>query len=336
MRTKFIMILAIVLASCNRSQKPAPTSKTAPSAMPSSTPAASAVRPASTGRTLTEERRGFVTKAVDKGPHESPPPKPPAKIFSLERYRSPVGDLWTYVTPRPSDGARRPAIVWISGGFDNSIGDAWTRQSADNDQSASAFREAGIVLVLPSLRGANGNPGHREVLFGEVDDVLAALDYAAKLPYVDPARVYLGGHSTGGTLALLVAESTDRVRAVFAFGPVANILTYGDSLTFDRNNVEEARLRSPMHFTSTIRVPTFAIEGAKPVSNAPSLPFLVRGAGTAPLKTYAVAGVDHFSILAPVTRLIASKINGDTGPTTNITLSEAELVAATKTTTPAR
>ena len=47
---------------------------------------------------------------------------------------------------------------------------------------------------------------------------------------------------------------------------MANILTYGDSLTFDRNDVEEARLRSPMHFTSSIHVPTFAIEGAKPLS----------------------------------------------------------------------
>src|SRR5262249_29248146 len=152
-------------------------------------PAASVARPASGARTLTEERRGFVTKAKDTGPHESAPPKPPAKTFSLERYRAPVGDLWAYVTPRPPGGARRPAIVWISGGFDNGIGDfAWKPQPADDDQSARAFREAGIVLVLPSLRGGSGNPGHRELLFGEVDDVLGAIDYASKLDYVDPAR----------------------------------------------------------------------------------------------------------------------------------------------------
>jgi alpha/beta superfamily hydrolase len=47
-------------------------------------------------------------------------------------------------------------------------------------KSARAFREAGIVLMLPSLRGGNGNPGHRELMFGDVDDVLAAIDYTSK------------------------------------------------------------------------------------------------------------------------------------------------------------
>ena len=50
--------------------------------------------------------------------------------------------------------------------------------------------------------------------------------------YVDPDQIYLGGHSTGGTLALLVAESTDRFRAIFSFGPVANMRNYGTDILF--------------------------------------------------------------------------------------------------------
>lgn len=47
--------------------------------------------------------------------------------------------------------------------------------------------------------------------------------HLAHQPYVDPNRIYLGGHSTGGTLALMTAEASDRFRAVFAFGPVSDV-----------------------------------------------------------------------------------------------------------------
>ena len=137
---------------------------------------------------------------------EGPPDQPPPKVFSLVRYKSPAGDLAAYLTPDRGDGAKHPAIVWITGGDCNSIGDVWKDAPRKNDQTASAYRKAGIVLMFPSLRGGNDNPGRREGFLGEVDDVLAAADYVAAQPYVDPRRIYLGGHSTGGTLAMLVAE----------------------------------------------------------------------------------------------------------------------------------
>jgi hypothetical protein len=40
---------------------------------------------------------------------------------------------------------------------------------------------------------------------------------------------------------------------------------------------------------------------------------------------YPVSGKDHFSVLAPVTRLLAEKILHDTGDTTNITIGAKEL-----------
>jgi dipeptidyl aminopeptidase/acylaminoacyl peptidase len=56
-------------------------------------------------------------------------------------------------------------------------------------------------------------------------------------------RIYLGGHSTGGTLALLVAESSDRFRSVFAFGPTDDIRGYGqENLPFPISNRKEAEL----------------------------------------------------------------------------------------------
>lgn len=232
------------------------------------------------------------------------------------------------MTPRPADGRRRPAVLWLVGGFDNGIGEsAWLHAAEDNDQSARAFREAGLVSMLPSLRGGNDNPGFRETFYGEVDDVIAAARYLARLDYVDPARIYLGGHSTGGTLALLVAASTARFRAVFAFGPAANPTGYGrDVLAFDPNDEKEVELRSPLTALDGVVTPTFIIEGTQSPSNAGALPVLELAAGDAPVHVIDVPGADHFSILAPVTRLLAAKIRDSRSGA--ITVARAELEAA--------
>jgi acetyl esterase/lipase len=279
---------------------------------------------------LTDARRGFHTRVHDPSPRSEPPPTPPAGIFTLVHYASPVGLLPAYVTPRPTDGKRHPAIVWLHGGFDPSIDEFfWATKPRNNDQTARAFREAGMVLMLPACRGGNDNPAPREMFFGEVDDVIAAADYLEKVDYVDPARVYLGGHSTGGTLALLVAESTDRFRATFAFGPVGNMKNYfasADETTFDLSDETEVRLRSPAFFLGGIHRPTFVLEGAVQPSNASVLRKLVPRDPSVPVRTFLVPGVSHFSILAPVTELLARKLVTSDG---DISLSEAELAAAT-------
>ena len=170
--------------------------------------------------TLAAARAAHPMEIAAKTRSGVPPPIPPKGVLEIVHYRSPAGSMSAYLTPHPKTLGKHPAIIWISGGDSNTIGDFWTPQGADNDQTASAFRTAGIVEMYPSLRGGNNNPGFREYFYGEVDDILAAADYLAKQPYVDPSRIYLGGHSTGGTLALLVAEDSARFRATFAFGPV--------------------------------------------------------------------------------------------------------------------
>jgi pimeloyl-ACP methyl ester carboxylesterase len=164
---------------------------------------------------LTEARRGFAVKPVQRLPAEKAAPEPPPNVFRLLRFDSPVGKLAAYLSPNPGDGRKHPAIIWITGGDCNSIDGLWKRAPRENDQTAAAYRKAGIIMMFPSLRGGNDNPGQREGFFGEVDGIIAAADYLIRQDYVDPQRVYLGGHSTGGTLVMLVAESTDRFRAVF-------------------------------------------------------------------------------------------------------------------------
>jgi acetyl esterase/lipase len=278
---------------------------------------------------LAAARQGFETKVALPKSTPQPAPTPPKDAFLKVVYASRAGILGAYLTPNPRDGAKHPAIVWITGGDCNTIDDVWTPKSRANDQSAAAYRKAGIVMMFPSLRGGNDNPGRREAFYGEVDDVLAAADYLARLPYVDPQRIYLGGHSTGGTLALLTAEASPRFRAVFAFGPVSKVQDYGPDLIptdFSRLDAREANLRSPDMWLESAAGRVFVIEG----SGGNFRPFTaMRSKSRNPQVTFlAVDGASHFSVLAPANEVIARAILADTGPATRIELSEAQLAAA--------
>ena len=134
-------------------------------------------------------------------------------------------------------------------------------------------------MMFPTLRGGNTDAGGKEFFFGEVDDVLAAAEHLAELPYVDAQYIYLGGHSTGGTLALLTAEASTRFKAVFAFGAVSRIDRYPASLVPDfdpADSCARTRLRSPIHWLDGITTPTWLIEGTEAPGNHDELDGAVR------------------------------------------------------------
>ncbi|HEY0063364.1 MAG TPA: prolyl oligopeptidase family serine peptidase [Telluria sp.] len=257
---------------------------------------------------LTQARIGFKTELVRPGDKEPAVPAPPKGVLNLVRFESPVGRLAAYVTPDPGDGKKHPAIVWITGGDSNSLGEMWSPKPRGDDQSAAAYRKAGVVTMFPSLRGGNDNPGKREGYLGEIDDVIAAANYLASLPYVDPHRIYLGGHSTGGTIAMLVAESTSMFQAVFAFGPVSNPNNYGTSLIYHSpDNARESALRSPIGWMDSVKRPLFVLEGAMD-GNMDDLREMAKANKNPMIRFLPVPRKSHFSILAPANELIASKI----------------------------
>lgn len=279
---------------------------------------------------LAETRKGFTTKLDSQQNAGVAVPTPPGGVFDLSRYPAPLGELPAYVSHASADGKKRPAILWIVGGFSNSISEiAWTPGTKENDQSASAFREAGVLMMYPSLRGGNQNPGFIEDFYGEVDDVLAARDWLAKQPGVDPERIYLGGHSTGGTLALLIAECSGKFRAVFAFGPAANVRSYGaDSLFYDLSNPKETELRAPVRWLEGVASPTFVFEGVKSPSNLAALNSLMKANRNKNVHFYPLPNATHFSGLQAMSRLIAQKILRDAEPTVDVAFTEQEIATA--------
>lgn len=282
-----------------------------------------------TNVSLADARWGFKTTLRPQKVREvAALPEPPADVFRVVRYDAPSGKLAAYMTPDPKDGRKRPAIVWITGGDCNTIdAGCWREGGAFGDQSASVYRKAGIVMMFPGLRGGDGNPGMKEWLLGEVDDVLAAVAYLRAQPHVDPERVYLGGHSTGGTLALLTAECSNTFRAVFSFGPAGDVLGQRvGAFPFSFGDPREFRLRSAAQWLHSIRGPVFVFEGENE-GNAHALRSMAGKTKNPNAQFFVIKGANHFNVLGPTNRLIVDRILKDTGPACNLAFTADELNA---------
>ncbi len=275
-------------------------------------------------------RKVFVTKITRPVKWGGEPDKPPAGLFNLIKYPAPIGNMDAYVGHIPQDGKLHPAIIWIIGGFGNGIGDeAWKPGPPGNDQSGSVFWKAGLTVMYVSQRGGNTNPGSDECFYGEIDDIIAAAKYLAKQPGIDPGRIYLGGHSTGGTKTILAAEACDMFRATFSFGAVASVGYYGsDYATFDTTSLREYVMRAPVCWLASLKKPIFIFDGVNN-SNIESLRYLKDSAAAQHItiaKFYEINNADHFTVLQPVSKIIAQKIIADsTGNVCNITFDSTRL-----------
>ncbi|MEO0480566.1 MAG: prolyl oligopeptidase family serine peptidase [Planctomycetota bacterium] len=261
---------------------------------------------------LVELRRGFDTELSQKVRDDDGWGDPDSELFSKVDYRGPAGRLsaWLSGAPEGADPAsKHPVMLWVTGGFPagGAGSSAWLPSDQDNDQSAKIYRESGMVMMYPSFRGSFGNDGYQEGFLGEVDDLLAAIDYVKTVSYVDPKQVFVGGHSTGGTMALLAAASTNELRGVISLGPVADPFDYGEDTVLHKLGREgERSLRAPIRHLERIQVPTIVIEGEN--GNAPSLRAMRDATANASIQFIEVPGTDHFELIASVNRVLAKKL----------------------------
>lgn len=282
------------------------------------------------GEPFAVQHKQFHTHILRSESEEGTVPTPPKNSgFELVGYPSQGKTLPAYVSSDPGDGKKHPAIIWVVGGWSNSIDEEnLVHGEWSNDQSALAFAEHGIVTMFPTFRGGSSGTGAKEAKYGEMDDVIAAYDYLARQPYVDANRIYLGGHSTGGTLAMLTAEAMDKFRAVFAFGAADRFEKHNQTqFVFDTNDKREFDLRSPIVWLQDIKSPTFAFEGDES-DKAQSLDAMKRASHNSQVHFYLVNHADHFSTLAPLTDMLAQKVANDVGSQSNIQITDAEVQAA--------
>jgi len=100
---------------------------------------------------------------------------------------------------------------------------------------AVRLREAGWNSLVFHYRGCWGSAGRYD-LRSIPRDVIAAVDYLAGCPRVDPGRIAVLGHSLGGWAAMVTAAAEPRLRAVAVYGAPARL---GAALRLSPDRVEE-------------------------------------------------------------------------------------------------
>jgi acetyl esterase/lipase len=230
-------------------------------------------------------RRQFRTTLRKRGPspQEGMRYRPPRYVTEVE-YGSAATPLRAWLSGGDALGARRPAVLFLHGGF---------AFGPDDWDMAVPYWEAGFVVMVPMLRGENGQGGDFTFLYDEVDDVLTAASFLARQPTVDPQRIFLAGHSAGATLALLTAEASNQCRAVATFdaSPDLQLLYHGSAkkpgthaeIVFDPDDLGELEVRSPLAYARSLTSPLRAYYSteAVPITRYPTekLVALVRGRG---------------------------------------------------------
>jgi dipeptidyl aminopeptidase/acylaminoacyl peptidase len=239
-RWSLLMVALVLVAAAGCGPKPEPTAPGAPN------------RAGAPTDDLATARNGFVTKLRVRGPAPQPyrKIKPPAGVKEVE-YTSGDLKLKGWLSAHANDGKKRPAVVYLHGGWAFGDGD-W--------EDAEPFAKAGFVLFMPMLRGENGNPGAYESFLAEVDDAIAAGRFVSSLPGVDGSSVFVAGHSVGGVLTCLVSMLPSPYQAAAALDGYVDMESWAAGsphahVPYDRNSLEEVRVRNPMAFAGSIRCP---------------------------------------------------------------------------------
>ena len=160
---------------------------------------ASEVKPDHAQEPFLARRSAHATQLRELGPSPgkfgefAPPP-------GVMQIRFTSGELqlaaW-YAIPLGSNAHQlAPALIYFHGDF---------AFGPDDFEAVRSFLDAGFTVMTPMLRGENGNPGDFELLWGEVDDARAAVEWLAAQPQIDKSRIYAFGHSIGGGVTALLS-----------------------------------------------------------------------------------------------------------------------------------
>ncbi|MCH9687797.1 MAG: alpha/beta fold hydrolase [Deltaproteobacteria bacterium] len=161
-------------------------------------PTAQATSDASTAYVPFAERKAAHTTTLSRhGPSTGryDPDVVPADAKAVH-YPSGEHELLAWLALPPDASEPVPALVYFHGAFS---------LVPEDFEAVRPFLDAGLAVLTPTLRGENGNPGHLELLYGEVDDAAAAIRWLAAQPEIDGDRIHVIGHSIGGAISALVS-----------------------------------------------------------------------------------------------------------------------------------
>jgi len=196
-----------------------------------------------------------------------------------------VEDLWTTASdgtkvhsllakPVGFDPAKKyPLLVLIHGGPQG----AWQR-NFHYRWNPQIYAAAGYVVLMPNPRGSTGfGQAYTDAVTGDwggkpYTDIMSAVDEAAKLSYVDPARIGAAGASYGGYMINWILGHTDRFKVLVSHAGVYNLTSMAgatEELWFTDwefkgtpwTNREMYERFSPHNFVTSFKTPTLVIHG---------------------------------------------------------------------------
>ncbi len=131
-------------------------------------------------------------------------------------------------------GRRYPTVVMVYGGPGvQTVLDAWAPRLLWQHLADRGF----VVFQLDNRGSAGRGPGFQAPIYhhlgkAELEDQLAGVDALAAMPFVDPSRVAIYGHSYGGFMtALAMLAAPDRFKVGIAGAPVTDWRLYDTGYT---------------------------------------------------------------------------------------------------------
>jgi len=205
-------------------------------------------------------RAHFKSQILRQGP-------PPAEWPDLQTPKGAAevvytsGELKLKAWLSQTDTSKHQAVLFLHPGF-ALWPDVW--------EFTQPLRNAGYVVMVPTMRGENGQHGTFTMYYDEVSDVINAADFLRARPEVDPEHVYVLGYSVGGTLTLLTTEIYNNFRAAASISGTPDLGPYlkyakgaKENAPFDISASMEVQIRSALAYAASMKCPIRIYYGTK-------------------------------------------------------------------------
>jgi dipeptidyl aminopeptidase/acylaminoacyl peptidase len=185
------------------------------------------------------------------------------------------------LTTKPPDyqsGKKYPLILWIHGGPDMQDDHGLPFNLYPLQVERQMFAAQGYVVLAVNYRGGSGRgAAYTKAIAGdwgnkEVQDVLAAVDYAISSGVADPNKLAVGGWSYGGMMTDFTIASDSRFKVAMAGAGIGNELgMYGSDQYIRQYNNEIGppwknldtwiKISYPFYHADRIKTPTLFMVG---------------------------------------------------------------------------
>jgi dienelactone hydrolase len=189
-------------------------------------PLAGALPPLPPRRIGREVEPGVLYQEVVIGPGHARPGVPPGHGMTM----------WLYLPTGQHAPGSLPCVLIAPAGSIVITGNELSESGAGDHPEHLPWARAGFAVLAYGLDGALPDAAQGDVATirqasaafhaaraGLTNAEVALAWLAARVPEVDPNRVYAAGHSSAGATALLLAEHDPRINACVAFGPRSDV-----------------------------------------------------------------------------------------------------------------